>query len=206
MAYKDFKFSDIRRQFGISQNTAPLFDHVMRKVVPSEHLLYTLSSAKEFPLTTGKAISAALVFPILKEIKLNNRDSIELFSGEKLEGDKSQGLTGECDFIFAKVPGSEELVAPIVSITEAKRGDINNPRSLSQAAAQLLGARLFNQKNDLVINPMYSACTSGSEWIFLRLQDKILTVDTNRYFIAELEQLLGILQHIIDLNIGICET
>ncbi|MEM9887979.1 MAG: hypothetical protein AAF849_18940 [Bacteroidota bacterium] len=200
MAYKDFKFSDIKRQFGVQQNTDTLFDSAMNIIAPSEHLLYTLESAKEFPLTTEKAISEALVFPILKEIKLNNRDSIELFSGEKLEADKSQGLTGECDFIFAKAPGSKELMAPIVSITEAKRGDINNPRSLSQAAAQLLGARIFNQKNDLFIDPMYSACTSGSEWVFLRLQNKMLTIDTNRYFISQLDSLLGVLQHIIDLN------
>ena len=200
MAYKDFKFIDLQKKFGIKQISGKLFKTNLPNITPSEHLLRSLEMAKEFPLTTEKAISEALVFPILQEVKLNNRKTIELFSGERLVADKSKGLTGECDFIFAKAPGSKELIAPVVSITEAKRGDIDNPNSLAQAAAQLIGARLFNQNNDTIIDPIYGACTSGHEWIFLKLEGKIITIDKNRYPINNLVKLLGVLQHIIDLN------
>ena len=200
MAYKDFKFIDLQRKFGIKQITAQLFQTDLPNIIPSEHLLRSLEIAKEFPLTTEKAISEALVSPILQEIKLNNRKTIELFSGERLVADKSKGLTGECDFLFAKAPGSKELIAPVVSITEAKRGDIDNPNSLAQAAAQLIGTRLFNQKQDTAIDIIYGACTSGHEWIFLKLEGKIITIDKHRYPVANLSELLGVLQHIIDLN------
>ena len=200
MVYKDFKFKDIYKQFGIRQTTGQLFKINLPIVEPSKYLLRSLEIAKEFPLTTEKAISEALVSPILQEVKLNNRKSIELFSGERLVADKSKGLTGECDFIFAKAPGSKELMAPIVNITEAKRGDIDNPNSLAQAAAQLIGARLFNKNNDTQIDPIYGACTSGHEWVFLKLQGQTITIDKNRYPIINLSELLGVLQHIIDLN------
>ena len=200
MAYKDFKFIDLQKKFGVRQTTGELFKTNLPTITPSKHLLRSLEMAKEFPLTTEKAISEALVFPILQEIKLNNRKTIELFSGERLVADKSKGLTGECDFIFAKAPGSKELIAPVVNITEAKRGDIDNPKSLAQAAAKLIGASVFNQKDDLTIDPIYGACTSGHEWVFLKLQGKLITIDKNRYPIVNLMELLGVLQHIIDLN------
>ena len=200
MAYKDFKFIDLQNKFGIKQISEKLFEINLPNIMPSEHLLQSLEMAKEFPLTTEKATSLALIFPILQEIKLNNRKTIELFSGERLVADKSKGLTGACDFIFAKAPGSKELIAPVVSITEAKRGDIDNPNSLAQASAQLIGARLFNQKNDTIVDPIYGACTSGHEWIFLKLEGKIITIDKNRYPINNLAKLLGVLQHIIDFN------
>ncbi|MEM8528096.1 MAG: hypothetical protein AAGG68_25865 [Bacteroidota bacterium] len=201
MAYKDFKFIDLQKQFGIRQTSGKLFKQKVPLVEPSAHLLRTLELAKEFPLTTEKAVSEALVFPILQELKINNRKTVELFSGEKLVADKTLGLTGECDFIFAKAPGSKELIAPIINITEAKRGDIDNPRSLSQSAAQLIGARLFNQKNDTPVEPIYGACTSGHEWIFMRLKAKSILIDTHRYSTANLATLLGVIQHIIDLNL-----
>ena len=200
MVYKDFKFIGLRKKFGIKQITGKLFTTTISNIIPSKHLLWSLEVAKEFPLTTEKAISEALVFPILQEIKLNNRKTIELFLGERLVADKSKGLTGACDFIFAKAPGSKELIAPVVNITEAKRGDIDNPNSLAQAAAQLIGARIFNQKNDTIIDPIYGACTSGHEWIFLKLEGKTITIDKNRYPIGDLPELLGVLQYIIDLN------
>jgi len=200
MAYKDFKFKDISKEFSIRQIVGDLFKPTLGEIEASAHLLRCLKMAKEFPLTTEKAISEALVFPILQEIKINNRQTIELFSGERLVADKSKGLTGECDFIFAKAPGSKELIAPIINITEAKRGDIDNPNSLAQAAAQLIGARVFNQKNDTPIDPVYGACTSGYEWVFMKLEEKTIIIDKNRYSILKLPQLLGVLQHIVDLN------
>jgi len=201
MAYKDFNFAHIYKQFNIRQITATLFKKIqLPEVTPSEHLLRTIEMAKEFPLTTEKAISEAIIFPILQEVKLRNRHQVELFSGERLVADKSKGLTGECDFILAKAPGSKELMAPIVNITEAKRGDINNPNSLAQAAAQLIGARLFNRKHDTVAEPLYGACTSGHEWVFIKLEDRQIIIDKNRYPLVNLGTLLGVLQHIIDLN------
>lgn len=200
MAYRSFTLSDLKEKFGISQTTAPLFDVTISPLPPSDLLVQLLKLARTSPLTTEKAISEAVIYPILREIKMQNKDIIELFSGEILNADRSQGLNGECDFIFAKAPGSKELTAPIVQVFEAKQGEIDKPKPLAQVSAQLIGSRVFNQKNNQIIEPLYGVCTSGSEWLFLKLEGNTVIVDDTSYFINELPKLLGILQHIINLN------
>ncbi|MFD2571237.1 hypothetical protein ACFSUS_11380 [Spirosoma soli] len=200
MAYRNFRFADLSQQFGIRQTTGPLFSAKPALVEPSAFLLESIRLARTTPLTTEKAVSEALVFPVLREIKIRNADLVELFSGENLEADRQRGLNGECDFIFTKTPGAVELQAPILTITEAKRGDIENPRSLAQAAAQLCGARIFNQNHGQPVEMMYGFCTSGYEWVALQLTDSIVTIDSERYSIQNLPQLLGILQHVLDLS------
>ena len=201
MAYKNFKFSDLKEQFGIIQTTATLFEGTIPIVVPSDFLLEALARSLQVPLVTEKVISESIIFPILQEIKINNKQSIELFSGENLEADKEKGLNGECDFIFSKSPGSKQLMAPIIQVFEAKQGEIDKPKPLAQVSAQLIGVRVFNQKYQKNIEPVYGVCTSGSEWLFLKLEDNLITVDTKPYYINQLPELLGVLQHIVSLNL-----
>jgi hypothetical protein len=126
---------------------------------------------------------------------------IELFSGENLDGDRSKGLNGVCDFILAKSPGFKELTTPIFCIVEAKQGEIDKPKTLAQAASQMYGATLFNAKNNESQPVIYGACTSGTEWIFLKFENQTITVDIRRYSTVNLPELLGALQHIIDLSL-----
>jgi hypothetical protein len=144
MAYKNFTFNLLEEKFGIRRVRQLLFNDFIKKVEPSSWLLQTLAFSEEaLTLTTEKAISEAIVSPILQEIKLLNKLKIQLFSGENLEADKHKGLNGECDFIITKSQAIYEITNPVIQITEARRGDINNPRTLSQAAAQMMGARIF---------------------------------------------------------------
>ncbi len=199
MAYRNFQFSDLKNKFGIEQTRARLFDNVI-DVQPSARLLGSIEILKDLSLTTEKALSEAIVFPVLTEIKLRNREKIQLFSGESVNSDRQNGLSGECDFIFAKAPDSIQLMAPIINITEAKNGEADNPRSLSQTAAQLLGARVFNQNNNTPITDLYGVCTSGYDWLFLKLEGSKVIIDTERYVLKDLPQLLGVLQHIINIQ------
>jgi hypothetical protein len=198
MAYKNFSFSDLENKFGIRQTTATLFTKPITPVEPSNLLLEMLDIASRSAITTEKAVSEAIVYPILQTVKIRNQDLIELFSGENLDGDKSNGLNGECDFIIALAPLSKELKAPIISVTETKQGNIDKPKPLAQASAQLIGARLFNQHNNQIIEPLFGACTSGTEWLFLKLEGNLITVDTRRFSTVNLPELLGVLQTIID--------
>ena len=61
--------------------------------------------------------------------------------------------------------------SPIINITEAKQGDIENLKSQSQAAAQLLGAKFFNENHGNPTDTIYGACTSGFTWVFLKLEN-----------------------------------
>jgi hypothetical protein len=199
MAYRNFQFIDLKNKFGVEQTRAKLFDNIIG-VAPSERLKSAFDILKDLSLTTEKALSEAIVFPILTEIKIRNRDKIQLFSGESVNSDRQNGLSGECDFIFAKAPGSFELMAPIISITEAKNGEADNPRSLAQTSAQLIGARLFNQQRNTPTEVLFGACTSGYDWIFLKLEGSKVIIDTERYVLNDINQLLGVLQHIIDIQ------
>jgi hypothetical protein len=197
MAYRDFTFSDLYTKFGIQQSRKKLFVDVIPQQ-PSDLLLAYLDTASDAALSTEKAVSEALVYPILQEIRIKNREDLKLFSGENLLGDKSKGLNGECDFIISKSPRTLDLGAPIINITEAKQGDIENLKSQAQAAAQLLGARFFNQHHDSPIDTLYGACTSGFTWVFLKLENNEIFIDTDRYSTSNLPQLLGVLQTIIN--------
>ena len=46
---------------------------------------------------------------------------IELFSGENFDAKSSKRLNRKCDFIFAKSPGSIELIAPLIDVCEAEK-------------------------------------------------------------------------------------
>ncbi len=197
MAYKDFSFTSIEEIFAITQKTKAIFPENTPLIMPSAWLLDTLSRAYQNPLTTEKALSEAIVFPILQETKFNNLAYIELFSGENLEGDKKQRLNGECDFIITRSPQSRELKAPLLSILEAKKADIESAKSQAQNAAQMIGARIFNQRRKQELPIIYGACTNGFDWVFLSLENNIVFVDTNRYSVQNLPKLLGILNQIV---------
>ena len=202
MAYRNFTFAELESKFGVIQTKSNLFDlSEIPAITPSDYLLETMRLSKSLPLTTEKIISEALVFPILREIKSRNFESIELYSGENLDADKESGLNGECDFILAKAAGSVQLKAPLLQVIEAKQGEISKPKPLSQVSAQLIGIRVFNQKANKNIDTIYGVCTSGFEWLFLKLENNEIIIDTQPYFISDLPQLIGILQYIVNKNI-----
>jgi len=146
MSYKNFRFSDLKDNFGIHQTTKSLFNTSITAVEPSDLLLSLLELSKGMPLTTEKAVSEAIILPILREIRNLNKDFVELFSGENLEGEKAKGLNGECDFIFAKAPGSVELTAPLVDVCEAKKGDIDQRQNLSSKCRSDDRSKVFQSK------------------------------------------------------------
>jgi hypothetical protein len=200
MAYRNFTFPMLEKQFQIRQRSERIFTAPIPTVAPSEFLLYQLGLAKESALTTEKALSEAIVFPILQEIKVRNKGSIELFSGEILIADAKAGLNGETDFLLALAPGSIYLKSPIISVTEAKQGEIGLPKNMAQTCAQMLGARVFNQNNETPHPTIYGACTSGTEWLFVKLEGNFFSVDMEKYTVNNLPQLLGILQQVVDLQ------
>ncbi|MCU0340786.1 MAG: hypothetical protein MUE30_12950 [Spirosomaceae bacterium] len=195
MAYRNFDWLKIERDFGILPKYQALFGPV-DSVKPSERLVEELADTSDMALTTEKLLSEALVFPILQEIRLKNRDYVRLFSGETLKADIKRGLNGECDFILTKSP-QIALTSPIISLTEAKNGEVSDLDSLAQTTAQMIGARVFNQKNNSH-EIIHGACTSGREWLFLRLEKNHALIDTRRYSLQNLPELLGVLQYIID--------
>jgi len=196
MAYSDFTLEAVLTQFDLKEVTAPLFATIV-SVQPSAWLQETLAIGQEYGLRSGteKARSEFIVVPILLELRRLSAEPFAIYSGRNLEGDRSLGLNGECDFLLSRGETSYSLHAPVFAIVEAKKQDLD--LGLGQCAAQLIGARLFNQKKNESIPILYGCVTTGDNWLFLKLEDQMLTLDTHRYFYSEIGRILGFLTQIL---------
>lgn len=195
MTYKDFTLDTIRDKFHITTYQDKFFDEV-ESVAPTAWLLETLSKNRKMPVKSEKARSELIVSPILVELSLRNEDFLTFFSGERFNVDAKLGLKGECDFIITQNSKSYIIEAPIFTIVEAKKQDLD--LGLGQCTAQMIAARMFNKNNNIDITEMYGCVTSGDNWRFLRLKDNVLHIDEEIYNLKELPLLLGVFQKIID--------
>jgi hypothetical protein len=145
---------------------------------------------------TEKERSERLVTPVLAELHALNECSFKIYSGQTMNADDNSGLNGECDFLLAYGDVSDILETPIFSITEAKKQDIG--LGIIQCSAQLIGARIFNEKEGFDSPLLFGCSTTGVEWRFVRYENNTILWDKIIYTLRNLPELLGILQHIID--------
>jgi hypothetical protein len=197
MAYSDFTLEAVVEQFGLVEKNEALFATV-QPIPASDWLTETLSISQKMGLRSGteKARSEFIIVPILLELERRNPNQLMIYSGKTMDVDKSRGLNGECDFIVSKGEATRVIQAPIFSLVEAKKQDID--LGLGQCVAQMIGATLFNQQREKNIETIYGCVTTGEIWQFLKLTNPYLTVDTRLYFLTELETILGIFQAILD--------
>ncbi len=197
MAYKKYTDKKLQERLHLRRQKIDLFaKQTIPLVQASDWLQKTLQIAKKLNLTTEKAVCEALVFPILTEIKILNENRVDLYSGEQVNVDSTRDLNGEIDFLFTKSTDLSSIQAPILCITEAKIGLID--RGIPQAAAQMYGVRLFNEKEGKLLKTVYGAVTDGKTWRFLKLEDDILYTDLEILYLDNLPLLLGTLQWVID--------
>ena len=196
MPYSTFKYSDLRQKFGIQEERGILFETV-KPVSPSDWLKKTLEINSYFPLLSEKSKSEYIVAPILTDIWEQNKKSFTIFSGVNLEADIEKGLNGECDFIFCREPRKVfMLTSPIFTIVEAKKDDIAN--GIPQCIAQMIGAKLFNEKDGTSISEIYGCVTTGKDWQFLKLTGNVVTINEHEHYLTKLDELLGFIQCIIE--------
>lgn len=196
MAYRDFKLADLENRFGVHQHQAHLFDKI-KPIQPSDWLVETLRKKRSgIRPTTEKAVSESTISAILTEVQERNQDKLTLFSGENLNADRAAGLNGEIDFLFVNRPDVFEILAPVINITEAKFNQAIE-RSIAQAAAQMIGARVFNQKNNTTVVTIFGCVTNANQWIFLKLENNQLFIDKSEYSPTNLAELLGVFQEIV---------
>lgn len=195
MTYSDFNLGTVRKSFGLTITGSALFEKV-ESVPATPWLKEAIDKGLQLALLSEKARSELIVVPILltgRELSLN---LFSIYSGQRLDIDYDKGLTGECDFILAKTPPLPVIQSPIVMLVEAKKNDIES--GLGQCAAQMIGARLFNQQEGAGIDTIYGCVTTGETWQFLKLADNTLYIDKGRYYIDCIEKILGMLQAIVE--------
>lgn len=197
MPYTQFSIEDLKDRFQINFNAGHLFGaSAINSVEPSEWLTASLERGKLLGFTSEKSRSERLVSPILTDLFMRNDGNFTIYSGLNLNVNPQIGLNGECDFVLSYSNFIDYIEKPIFCITEAKRQDIEE--GSVQCAAQLIAARIFNEKDDYHFPILYGCTTSGTEWRFLTYENDSITFDIDRYYITELPKLLGILQMIID--------
>ncbi len=195
MAYSDFTLKQLKTNFGISNKIGKLFKDIETQAI-SSFLSEALTLAERLPVRSEKARSELIVMPILLELMKRNEHFFTIYSGDTLIADKSKGLSGECDFILAKDVGTFDINTPILTIVEAKKNDIEI--GVPQCAAQMLGARIYNQDYGSKLDKIYGCVTTGDDWVFMKLEGDTITVDINKYYLGKIEELLGVFQKIID--------
>ena len=68
---------------------------------------------------------------------------------------------------------------------------------LGQCVSEMIAAQRFNTENENEISCIYGVTTSGTEWLFLKLEGQKLYIDTEFYSIRECDKILGILSSMV---------
>jgi hypothetical protein len=195
MAFSDFTLQLIQARFAVTAQPGALFPGVPPVAVPA-WLHDFFARTYQMPLVSEKARSELIVMPILLACRELSHNVIAIFSGSRLDVSPEEGLLGECDFLLARTPPVPEVRAPLVAIVEAKKNDVE--AGLGQCVAQMIGARMLNERTGEHIPAIYGCVTTGEVWQFLRLKDAVATIDQQRYYLDNVTGILGVFQAIIN--------
>ena len=197
MAYGDFTLARARRDLKLELGPAADLYREIGEVEVTPLLRETLASyvPLAMALATEKARSEFMIAPILAEVWRRKLPEVSLFSGIQFDVDKDQGLDGFCDFLLARSPIQLFLEAPVLAVVEAKNEDML--AGLGQCAAEMVAARIFNERANQRPATIHGAVTTGNVWKFLRLTGSRIEIDEPEYYIDRLEKVVGILLHCV---------
>ena len=181
--------TELETEFGISIVGGRFLPEVEPWIIPAwlEHTLaYRRNSFAT--MRTEKSISEALIAPILMAVEEKYRDKITIFSGEPLI---TEDLAGVCDFLITKVPIAISPRESYFVLVEAKRQDLFS--GIPQCVAEMYAAQILNENTDTV----YGCVSIGIDWIFIKLEGKIATIDPTIFTITEVDKILGVFGWIV---------
>jgi hypothetical protein len=194
MSYSEFTTLDkVKRAFNlIIEEDHNLFAEV-EGLVLSDYLKQTL---KEYlPLATAinteKARSEFLIAPILAEVRRLANYQISLFSGTEFDVDQEKGLSGYCDYIISCSKEQYFIRVPVLTIVEAKNENIK--AGLGQCIAEMVAVQIFNQQEGQVLPEIYGIVSTGTVWKFIILKENVVSIDSQEYYINQIDLILAIM-------------
>jgi hypothetical protein len=197
MSYSNFTIDSLKQRFNlVIRETENLFADVEPVAVGpilSETLKENIPLA--LSISTEKARSEMIIAPALIEVRRLLGHEVSLFSGIDFTVDREQDLHGVCDYLISLSPEQLSLTAPVVALVEAKNE--NMKAGIAQCIAEMLAARLFNERRNNPIPFIAGVVTTGSAWKFLLLEGTTVTIDLTEYYIKEVEKIIGILLTLI---------
>ena len=98
---------------------------------------------------------------------------------------------------MSAAPNTPIIKFPIFCLVEAKNGEIEN--GIGQCGAEMYAAQLFNDRHQHPQTIVYGCVTNAFTWRFLKLEQKMLSVDTQHIplSLAKPETVLAVLQWIL---------
>jgi len=195
MAYSDFTLDRVQKTFDLTISEGVDIFSPIPEVESSEFLTEILryNTPLALAINTEKSRSEMIISPILIELKKHFNSQISLFSGVDFNVDATQGLNGTCDFLISRSPEQLFIKAPVITIVEAKKENLN--AGIGQCVASMLAAKLFNEREGNEIPIIYGAVTTGNIWKFIKLEGQVVDIDLSEYFIGNLSKILGILSN-----------
>jgi hypothetical protein len=104
MGYSNFKkIKTVVKKFNLDSRFVELFSSI-QPVEPSAWLKETLALSKMMPMMNEKTKAERVISPMLLDVVKNYTEKISFFSGESIDVDAAQDLSGECDFFFSLQP------------------------------------------------------------------------------------------------------
>ncbi|HLO49761.1 MAG TPA: hypothetical protein VK211_15200 [Kamptonema sp.] len=193
MAYSEFTLERVKKEFNLTTfEKSNIFADVPE--LPASELLTEILQYN-LPIAIGsnseKARSELIIAPILVDLRRQFNDQVSLFSGIDFTVDDTKGLNGICDFLIAQSPELLTITAPVITIVEAKKENLN--AGLGQCIAEMVAARIFNERSGNEIKIIYGVVTTGTNWRFLKLEEEIIKIDLSEYYLANVNKILGIL-------------
>jgi hypothetical protein len=194
MSYTDFSIDSVMSGLELEIETSELFPGL--EPLPLQPWLRdSLDRGSHQVLLSEKARSEFIVVPILLACQELTARAVTIYSGQRLDVDSSLGLMGECDFILSATLPLPGLRAPLVTIVEAKKHDIET--GIWQCIAQMTGAKIFNERAGRPIEEIFGCVTNGEVWQFLRLSKQLATIDGRRYYLDNVGAILAAFVNIL---------
>ena len=193
MAYNTFTLEQLKRDFGLVVVEATEVFAQVPAVAVSAQLRDALAEGAPlaFAISTEKARSEMIIAPVLMEVRRQRRGAASLFSGTDFTVDAARGLSGFCDFLFSRSSEQLAIEAPVVAIVEAKNENMR--AGVPQCIAEMVAAQIWNGGHERPGERIYGAVTTGSNWLFMRLEEQRVTIDLTEYFLRDVERIVGIL-------------
>ena len=194
LSYSQVTFEMLRDEFAIRVERQPFVPPGLPAPPLPEWLSAYLhvATASATVSKSEKSVSEALIAPVLYAVRQANADRISVFSGEPLY---ASDLGGICDFIIAASPNAYLPDPPIVILVEAKRLDLLG--GIPQCIAEMRTAQQLNKQAGR-LGAVYGCVTIGTEWLFLKLENKQALTDPTILFAYQLPEVLAVFQWMVN--------
>jgi len=194
MSYSEFtSIIEVKQAFGLTTVEGPRFLPQITPINPSATLTDFLANSLPVAVATGseKARSEMIITPVLLEVRKILQQNISLFSGEDFTVDYESGLDGICDYLISRSPEMLEIETPAVAVVEAQKADLKT--GIGPCVAEMVAMQKFNEAKGKPISVIYGSVSNGTQWRFLKLEEKIVSIDLNDYALPPVDEILGML-------------